>query len=266
MKNIRKLIYLITLLISSHTTQSYAEVINVPLAVPSSSEFASTLTMFWQAASPKATLILIPGGAGHIGLRADMNDLKGQYYQTLKRLSDKELTKGLINVIIFDNPYDLPPNPSGYPSLRASEDHLARIASVVEFYKKKTGSPIFLMGHSNGAVSVTEFLRYSAAHNQNNVINGLILSSSRNGAHLDDPFKIKTLVAHHEKDGCAISTTENSENLYTTIKGLNKSATVFKNLTTGEAESGNPCSSGFHMYNGAGTEAAKIIEDFILSK
>jgi surfactin synthase thioesterase subunit len=158
----------------------------------------------------------------------------------------------------------LPPNPKGYPSTRASDDHLARIESVVRFYKQKTAKPIILMGHSNGAVSVTEYLRYMNANKSRNLIQGLILSSSRNGAYIDEPMSVRTIILHHKDDGCPISTAAFSDELYKTISGFNKLKTEFKILKTGEADSGNPCSSGFHMYNGASDEAAKAIEAFAL--
>ena len=122
------------------------------------------------------------------------------------------------------------------------------------------------MGHSNGAVSATEYMRYDNTGKKENLIQGLILSSSRNGAYIDKPMSIRTIILHHKNDGCPISTSDFSEGLFQTIKGYNRATTQFNSLTTGAAESGHPCVSGYHMYNGASDEAVKAIEAFALKR
>jgi hypothetical protein len=265
-KNIKTIISHICLLALMIFTIPYsrADVIAVPFAATEEGMAHETLTMFWPAKTPKATLIFIPGGDGYLKLTMGRTDIKNQFYQMLKGLSDKTRSSGEINVVIFDSPYELPPNPRGYPSMRGSDDHLARIESVIAFYKRKTLKPIVLMGHSNGAISVTEFIRYENAKKAKNIIQGLILSSSRNGAYIDEEMAVKTSILHHKNYGCPISTAAFSESLFKSISSYNKSKTDLINLATGEAEANNPCASGFHMFNGATDEATKIIECIIL--
>ncbi|NDA46116.1 MAG: hypothetical protein EBY21_02330 [Alphaproteobacteria bacterium] len=187
-----------------------SETIAIPQSEVGEAMMSQTLTFLWRAANPQATLILIPGGEGHIKLRADTQDLKRQFYQTLRRLTTTDQSSGKINVVIFDNPYDLPSMSNGYPSSRASEDHLSRIDRVVDYYKKKTGKPIWLLGHSNGAISISEYLRYKNKQNITTPVAGIIFSSSRNGTYINHKMKTRTMILHHHQDACTNSTTEAS--------------------------------------------------------
>jgi hypothetical protein len=118
---------------------------------------ASTNTFVWESKEAKAILIFIPGGEGQLKLIPDRKDLGGFYGNTLKPLSDPTKTSGLFNVVLFDSPVLLP---SGTLGSRSTADHMMRIESVVLYYKAKFNKPIWLMGHSNGAVSETEFYKY----------------------------------------------------------------------------------------------------------
>jgi len=121
---------------------------------------APSLTMYWQGKNAKAVLMLIPGGEGYIGLKPGQTDNRFHQFQTLKRLTDPELTSGHFDVVVLDSPGPLSPH-QAYPSARGSSDHMVRIESAVRFYKEKTGLPVWLMGHSNGGISLTEFLKYA---------------------------------------------------------------------------------------------------------
>jgi len=247
-------------------TIARSETIAVPQSETGETMMSQTLTFFWPAAHPQATLILIPGGEGHIKLRPETQDLKRQFYQTLRRLTTTDQSSGKINVVIFDNPYDLPSMSNGYPSSRASEDHLSRIDRVVDYYKKKTGKPIFLLGHSNGAISISEYLRYKNKQTITTPVAGLIFSSSRNGTYINHKMKIRTLILHHHQDACRNSTTEASLDLYKDISKLNQAQTSFKEILSGKAKNGDPCRSGYHMYFNAGAEVSKALDTFILGK
>ena len=251
-------------LFSLDQSPSVAEAIAIPRNSAVGNPPNETLVMYWQADNPLATLVLIPGGEGRVNLSPSQKSLNNQFYRSVKMLSDKAQSKGNINVVVFDNPYDMPSNPSSYPDTRASIDHLSRIESVVQFFKKRTGKPVLLMGHSNGAVSVTEYIRYINKAGKSNSVQGIILSSSRNGSYIDSRMSTKALVLHHSKDACRNSTSDASNNLYNSIRRHNGARTEMKNLESGISEGGNPCRGGFHMFNGGGQELSKAIEGFIL--
>jgi len=239
-----------------------SEVIAVPYG---DSAMPPTETFYWQGQNSKAVLLLIPGGEGHLNLSPTQTDVRPEFYQTLKRLSAGAETDGTFDVVLFSNPAPLLYNPHAYPSSRASNDHLSRIASVIRFYKEKTGKPVWLMGHSNGAVSVTEYLRYEARLGQPRQIAGLIVSGARDVAYFDaTPLNLPILFLHHRKDGCRDSPLASSIGNFQKVEALNRARTSFVIVETGSGESGSPCESGYHMYHDAGPEVAAALRMFMV--
>ena len=220
---------------------------------------APTNTFVWEGKDAKATLIFIPGGEGQLKLTPDRKDVGGFYGNTLKPLSDPNKTAGLFNVVLFDSPVALP---SRTMSSRSTADHMMRIESVVLFYKAKFNKPIWLMGHSNGAVSETEFYKYLQGKKRESLISGMIYSSARNGATFNSDTNLPVLFLAHEQDGCAASTPSNSKRVYEDLKKTDKEKTEYVLIKGGSAEVSEPCQSGYHMFYGAAEEAYKAIDGF----
>lgn len=242
----------------------WAQVFPVPAIERSFSGAADpTMTFLWEGKEAKAVLLLIPGGEGHIGINPDRKDLGGFYKQVLGRLSNPALSTGSFDVVIFDSPQPLLSS-ANYPFSRLTPDHLSRIESVAVFYKEKLNKPIWLMGHSNGAVSITAFYKDLQKRNKDDLIEGLIFSGGRNGASFGASINKPLLFLHHEKDGCINTTPNNSQAVFKQSKEINLAQTAYQWISTGEPEAKNPCQSGHHMYFGAGHEVAKAIEAFVL--
>jgi pimeloyl-ACP methyl ester carboxylesterase len=239
-----------------------AEVIPVPSRDPGNSP---TLTMYWEGAGSKALLLLIPGGEGQLNLKPTQTDVRNQFYQTLKQLTQGADPTQIFDVVLFDSPERLDMNPKGYPISRATSDHLSRIHSVIEFYKAKTKKPIWLMGHSNGAVSVTEYLRYEQKLAQNIPVAGLIVSGARKVTYFDSaPLNFPILFMSHRRDGCPDSDSRASMSNFEKVQGLNKAQTSFVFIETGNPENMQPCSSGYHMYNNATQEVVTTLRNFMV--
>ena len=221
-----------------------------------------SLTMYWQGKSSMAVLIFIPGGEGYIGLKPGQTENLFHFHQMLKRLTNPALTSGRLDVVLLDSPQELSPR-QPYPSARGSGDHLMRIESTVRYYKEKTGLPVWLMGHSNGGISLTEFVKYLQKENKTNLIGGMIPSGIRSESDFKAPLDMPMLFIHHERDGCSHTTPRASNDLYMKVKGVNKAPTEFAHVTGGEPESKDPCRSGYHMYYRASEEAANLIDAFM---
>lgn len=249
--------------VSIMTGAVFAQVIAVPNDRDGS---AQTQTMFWGSADAKVTLIFIPGGNGQLGLKPAQTDTKNNFYHSLKSLTEGRGTSQGINVVLFDSPEVLDPAPNTYPWSRATKDHLSRISSVIRFYKQKAGKPIWIMGHSNGAVSVTEFSRFNDPERGPSLLSGYVVSGARTGSRFDDkPISTPVLFLHHEKDGCREGNSDASVRNYEQVKKNNTAATEFKFITGGASQGKSPCESGYHMYNGAEMEMVDTLRDFILS-
>jgi alpha-beta hydrolase superfamily lysophospholipase len=158
-------------------------------------------------------------------------------------------------VVIFDSPLFL----QGI-SARSNNDHLGRIESVVKYYKNKFNLPVWLFGHSDGSISVSEYL--NGSNESNKLLAGGILSAGRDETRVTKDWKTPALVLHHEKDACDVTTFGGAQRYFTRIKEKNTSATEFATVVGG-ISSGAPCSTGYHMYEGAFGETLGLIEDFM---
>jgi hypothetical protein len=230
-----------------------------------------SLTLYTQGKNAKIVLIFIPGGDGDLGLKKFVNVDpaprqvgRSSFAQGLASLSNPELTSGKIDMVYLDSPSPLSPN-QRYPSARSSADHMIRIESAVRYYKEKTGLPVWLMGHSNGGISLTEFFKYAKSNNKTDLISGFVASAIRSESYFDAPITFPILFMHHEKDGCSETSPNESFSLYKKVKEISKFSTEYAYVKGGSAESRNPCASGTHMYYGASEEFAKIIDNFILT-
>ena len=221
-----------------------------------------SLTLYWPAPQAKAVLILIPGGEGYIGLKPGQTDHPFHQFQALKRLSDPALTRGQVSVVLLDSPAPLSPNQM-YPSARGSADHLIRIRSAVRHYQALTGQPVWLMGHSNGGISLMEFIRYARKPETSTRMGGIVASGIRNESRFEAPIDFPMLFLHHAQDGCRNTTPEASRRNVEAVRAFNPAETAYVEITGGQAQAMDPCRSGFHMYYGAGEEAAKAIDDFM---
>lgn len=219
-------------------------------------------TLYWAGQNARALLLFIPGGDGHLRLRPQQTDHRFHFYQMLKTLTQPERTRGHLDVVLLDSPGPLSPQ-QHYPAARASTDHLVRIESAIRHYRNKTGLPIWLMGHSNGGISLGAFLRHLEKKGEQGLVQGVIASGIRNESELAPPTHFPMLFMHHEQDGCAHTRYAVARALYEKIQPQTRQTVAFLPIQGGSAEAGHPCSSGHHMYFGASEEAARAIDDFI---
>ena len=223
---------------------------------------APTLTFLWPARQARAVLIFIPGGEGRLGLKEDRRNIGGFYGNTLRPLSDETRTSGSFHVVVFDSPHELS-SAGAYPISRTTPDHLMRIDSVVRHYQEKFNLPIWLMGHSNGGISLTEFLKYLEKKKGLDLVQGVIASGIRNESDFAPPTRFPMLFIHHEQDGCSNTRYAAARALYEKIRPQARQPVEFRTLSGGSPEAAHPCSSGHHMYHGASDEAVQAIDDFI---
>ena len=225
---------------------------------------APTLTFVWIGEKARATLVFIPGGEGRIGLTPDRKNLGGFYAATLKPLSDPNLTSGLFNVVVFDSPVALPPG-NDYPHSRQSKEHLLRVESVARHFRDQYSRPIWIMGHSNGAASMTEFYKMLEQNDRTALVSGLIYSSARNGSSFSDKTNIPILFLAHERDGCAKSRPSASREVYERMRSTNLQKIDYIQIRGGDEQPQNPCMSGFHMFHQASNEVLQAIDQFAKS-
>jgi pimeloyl-ACP methyl ester carboxylesterase len=154
---------------------------------------------YWWMERPdaSATLVLLPGGAGGIGLKGGVPTSTN----FLVRSRDRFAAAGF-DVAIVGRPSDRKDLDLAF---RASAPHIEDLRRVVERVRAVGGKPVWLVGTSRGTVSAA-----AAAIALGRSIDGVVLTSS-----ITDPFEpqavqklaldriaVPVLVVHHKLDEC----------------------------------------------------------------
>lgn len=158
-----------------------------------------TNSLFWESApNAKATVLLFPGGSGGFGKVEDGSPTGGNF---LVRSAPHFIARGY-NVAIFGRPSDME---LGWNE-RTGKAHMTDVAKVLDFLKRLSDLPVWVVGTSRGTVSATAM----AVHVKDPAIAGLVLTSSvvrrsTPGAVPTQDLQaihIPVLVYHHARDGC----------------------------------------------------------------
>lgn len=260
----KTLLQLLSILVATYACAAAAQYVAVP-PIESGLLYSGKPTIISIKESPKARAVLvsIPGGHGQLGFKLDSPvpgptyDPPSSYAKIMRRLSDPEHSTAVFHVVIFDSPYVLPLDTSN----RRSPDHIMRIESVVQYARDRFKLPVWVMGHSNGGVSIAEFHKQMVKKNKPELVAGMIMSAPRNVTDLETPADIPALFISAERDGCQNTLPDHNKKLAERFKSLNKGVTEFAGVQGGEAQ-GDPCHSGVHMYHTAHEEVVKIIDAF----
>ncbi|QKM65249.1 hypothetical protein DCO17_08385 [Polynucleobacter tropicus] len=213
--------------------------------------------MYYPGVKAKQVIIYLSGGWGRIGLKANTGAMIDSFSRMLIGLTNPKLSSGKFDVVFMDSPNEL-----YWMTQRGSADHLSRIQSVVQYYKNRTGLPVWLMGHSNGALSLNAYIQYLQEFSQVGMVDGLIISAARNEISFSPPLSMPMLFLHHEEDGCVNTQPKNSYAAYERLVQFDKANIKYVNIETGEYEMNDPCTSGYHMYFGADKEVTSAIDQY----
>lgn len=206
----------------------------------------------------KATVVLLPGGSGSIGMKNGVPAANN----FLVRSRDYFAATGL-NVALVETPSDQ--DDLDY-SFRISPEHIEDLRHVAVFLKKDAGLPVWLVGTSRGTISATA----AAIAFGNEELAGIVLTSSvtskkKSGAvpyQILELISIPVLVLHHEYDGCKVCDPRDASLI---TRGL-KNAPVKKAILVagGANPRGDPCKgSHWHGFVGMEKEAVEIISNWI---
>jgi hypothetical protein len=226
-----------------------------------------TIVLVRPSPNARAVLVAIPGGLGRMGngFRADMKapppdfEPSSSFAKILFGLAQPNRSGAHFNVVLFDNPYDMPND----GSTRGTADHLMRIENVIDYARDQFKLPVWIMGHSNGGMSITEVLKRLKSRGKEGSVAGIIVSASRNKAYFADfPMDIPALFMSNERDGCVNTPPSYTQGLAEKFRAVNKGPVEFVLVRGGSPESGDPCHTGTHMYHQADEEALRVIDDF----
>ena len=219
-------------------------------------------SVFWEAApNAQATLLLFPGGAGGFGKVEDGRASGGNF---LVRSVPHFVAHGF-NVAIFGRPSDM--DELGWAQ-RTEPAHLNDVARVLDFVKRQSSQPVWLVGTSRGTVSAAA----AAIHVQDPVIAGLVLTASvvRHATPGAVPrqnlaaIRLPVLVYHHARDACRHCQASETPSI---IQGLTQAPVKKLMVVDGGADpSGDVCAAQhWHGFVGMEREAVEQIAGWIKS-
>ena len=211
-----------------------------------------------------ASVILFPGGGGRIKITDDGDIKIGNNFlvHTRDQFADQQL-----NVALFDAPSDhYTKKGMKIDNFRASSEHAEDISAVIDYIKKQTTVPVWLVGTSRGTESAA-----NAAIRLADKIDGLVLTSSvteenRKGVSLPEmqlnEIKVPTLIVHHEEDACRVTTPEGAMIIKDAL--TNASKVELKYFSGGDEPISKPCKAkSAHGYLGIENKVVNYIADFI---
>lgn len=205
----------------------------------------------------KATIILLPGGSGGIGLKNGIPTSNN----FLVRSRDLFAANGF-DVAVVGKPSDKDDLDG---SFRISAEHIEDLRRVVAFIKKESGLPVWVVGTSMGTISATALATAVGKEE----VSGIVLTSSVTKKKIGavtgqklESIRLPVLVVHHEFDECKICVPGEVSQI---IKGL-KNAPIKKEVYVkgGANPRGNPCEAlHWHGFIGMEKEVVDLISDWI---
>ncbi len=217
---------------------------------------------YWLMQRPNAaaTLVLLPGGAGGIGLKDGVPTSQNFLVRSRERFADAGF-----NVAIVGRPSDRADLDLVF---RTSPEHVEDLRHVVEHLRAGLGKPVWLVGTSRGTTSAA-----AAAIALGDAIAGVVLSSSITepgtpGAVENLPLeniRVPVLVLHHSRDACRLTPPDMAKRI---VAGLTQSprATLLM-VDGGSGARGKPCEAlHWHGFIGMEAEAVDAITGFIRNR
>lgn len=208
-------------------------------------------TWYMPRANASATLVLLPGGAGGIGMR----DGRPQSGNFLVRSRDLFAAEGF-NVAIVGRPSDVSDMTTAF---RAGAAHIEDLRRVVTDLRARADVPLWLVGTSRGTVSAAA----AAIAIGPPQLAGVVLTSSITAFKVPgavptqrlSEVRVPVLVLHHEKDACPSCAPHEVSWI---LSGLTQAP--LKKLiwaSGGEGARGDPCEA-FHWHGYIGMEAQAV--------
>ena len=205
-----------------------------------------------------ATVVLLPGGEGDLRIKQGVPSSNN----FLVRSREYFAANGF-NVVVVGNPTDMSDLDN---SFRTSPKHVEDLLKVVEFAKRDSGLPVWLVGTSRGTVSAAAV----AISIGNRELAGIVLTSSMTGSKKNSgvqaqelgAIRIPVLVMHHERDSC-IACSPNE--VFRITDGLSNAPIKKQIMVNGGANPrGDACAAmHWHGFIGMEKEAVDIISNWI---
>jgi hypothetical protein len=197
-------------------------------------QVGGAMALLNKPAAPRASVILIPGGDGYLGVQAD-GSFSGLRGNQLVRTRKAYLAHGVATLTI---------------------DSGVNVAEAVT-YMRKIARPVVVVGTSNGTLRVPNALPAKP--------DGIVLTAGRLDqvkSQIGSPAALpRTLVVHHKRDECRVTPPSAVEPFKTW--GGSRVRVVWMG---GGTTVGNPCQArAYHGFNGLDGQVVSTVAQFALS-
>ena len=168
---------------------------------------------------PVASVILFAGGSGK--LRTDRYGTRVKSENFLIRSRHIFAGHGFL-VAAVDTPTDR--KREGLFRFRTTEEHARDIKHVVEWLKRKSNVPVFLIGTSRGTISAAGVTAQLKSHEVGGVVLTSTVTRYNNRGNKDRVFDVNmeqihtaVLVVYHEDDACYVTPYEDADTLMASL-------------------------------------------------
>ena len=211
-----------------------------------------------KAENAVASALLLPGGSG-----VSSYNYGGTVYETYFPKALNYYTQQGINVLMPEIPSDR----SSLNNFRNSAEHAQDNAALMAYLKQQSNAPVWVIGHSNGALSAASL----SAQLQDKGPVGVVLMSSTTKAPFGisaahpvlqaalDQIKVPVLVVHNKNDPCPANPYSGVALITSALKAAKK---VDHIAIEGGTSSQNAC-YGIHGYLGIEEPVTKQVTDWI---
>ncbi|MBN9005634.1 MAG: alpha/beta hydrolase [Rhizobiales bacterium] len=196
---------------------------------------------------PRATLVMLPGGAGDVGIARDGSVAHGHNF--LVRSRDLWVARGF--AVLIPDALDGTKNLRG---LRSTPEYGAVVTALVKAARAQATAPVFLMGTSQGSIAAVN----GAAHLRGGEIAAVVLTESVSrlgGSHETvfsahpDRINVPVLIVANSDDRCKVAPPQDAPKIAAAMTG----APLVKvlDVSGGVMHGSNTCGSlSPHGYDG----------------
>jgi pimeloyl-ACP methyl ester carboxylesterase len=215
---------------------------------------------------PVASVVLLAGGGGVLGLKAASSDAANFLVRTREKFAAHQFI-----VAVVDAPSD---RQRGMNAIfRMSEEHAGDIGAVVSYLKREAAVPTWLVGTSAGTFSAVTGAVFIGKN-----FDGLVLTSTVTRTPPDwaiakshpngvadlalSEITVPVLIMSHRNDSCRATPAADAEMVKKRLTGTRKVEIAM--LDGGDPPESPPCEAkAAHGYFGIEAEAVDTIADFI---
>lgn len=215
---------------------------------------------YWMMERPgaTATVVLLPGGAGSIGMKGGVPTSANFLVRSRDLFADAHF-----HVAIVGRPSDRE-DLDGF--FRSSPEHIEDLRDVIEKLRKDYGKPIWLVGTSRGTISAAA----AAIALDPASLGGIVLTSSVTNGHRANPvlglaladIRVPVLVMHHRRDACRTCDPREAPQIVERLSAAPQKKLMM--VDGGSGARGDPCEPlHWHGYIGMESEAVAAIAAWI---